>query len=579
VEAMKRQAGRGKANEKPAATPAPAEKASQEEARRKFTRIDSFEGGFDFLALEAPFEAAWDGTVYATALHAFLAAQYPAAAAAIAEAASVDEARTAAREESEVDEWSTRKKQIMEKIQRDKFRRSADIRKRLQETGDRELAWENDEDGFWGTVKGKGQNQLGRILMEVRTSIQDETEFDTWLFLCCELEDDAVKRPPVEILELKPSEEGGQAEQKKVHRLNDRAYFKFGKLPSNAVVLLHPSLSREHAMLLHTRSKLARRSQGIVLLDLGSKAGTSIGERKLPHSWVMEPVRNGDIIRLGASTRTLEVKVNLASQIEQLEAQERALRKEVDAIDADAENPLEAAKRAAREEATVFVGNLDYETEKADMLGLFQDCGHIEEVRFPGKESTKAERGFCFVVFDSAMAARRACGLNSENYNGRKVKVTPASENRRAETDGGGKGGGKNGGKSGGKKGGDRDGGKGGGGGKAPEGSRALFEAEKSSRQARSPRRRSPERSPRRRSPRRGSPARRSRSCSRSRRGAERRPARRSPSNSPPRKHRGDAGREEHRSTRPRAASSNSDKSSGSSRSRRPPAKKARRRS
>merc|ERR1712014_193341 len=102
-------------------------------------------------------------------------------------------------------------------------------------------------------------------------------------------------------------------------------------------------------------------------------------------------------------------------------------------------------------------GNLEYETEKADLLGLFQDCGHVEDVRFPGPQgTTKAVKGICFVVFDSAMAARRACGLNFELFKGRKVKVAPAAENRREEGD---KGGGKSKGKS---KDGDGDKGKGG---------------------------------------------------------------------------------------------------------------------
>merc|ERR1719316_2185288 len=122
--------------------------------------------------------------------------------------------------------------------------------------------------------------------------------------------------------------------------------------------------------------------------------------------------------------------------------------KEVAVIDKDAADPVEAAKRAAREEATIFVGNLDFETEKADLLGLFQDCGHVEEVRFPGPQgSTKAVKGICFVVFDTPMAARRACGLNFELFKGRKVKVAPAAENRREDGEKG-KGKGKDGGKS-----------------------------------------------------------------------------------------------------------------------------------
>merc|ERR1712061_40459 len=102
----------------------------------------------------------------------------------------------------------------------------------------------------------------------------------------------------------------------------------------------------------------------------------------------MEPVKSGDTIELGVSTRDYVFTVDLRKQIEQLEMQEAALMREVKAIDTDAANPIEAAKRAARKEATVFVGNLDPEIEKADLLGLFEDCGHVEDVRFPGADST-----------------------------------------------------------------------------------------------------------------------------------------------------------------------------------------------
>merc|ERR1719245_1817892 len=110
-------------------------------------------------------------------------------------------------------------------------------------------------------------------------------------------------------------------------------------------------------------------------MDLASKAGTSVQGWRLPHAWLMQPVGNGDTIKLGASTRDYVVRMNLSSQIEMLEQQQQELLREVQAIDEDAATPVEAAKRAARTAATVFVGGLDYETEKADLLGLFQDCG------------------------------------------------------------------------------------------------------------------------------------------------------------------------------------------------------------
>lgn len=413
-----------------------------EEAKKKFTRIDAFEGIYSFLSLDEPCSVHFGSSFHHSARHALLAAQYPDASDQLQapEALELSAAMKLVESEQEASDWSHNAKlKAMERIQRDKFQRCEEFRKKLKETGDRDLVWENDEDTFWGSTKGRGQNHLGRILTEIRASIQDETDFASWLFLCCQLESDAVRWPPVELVECKDDGSG----EKQVHRLNGKEYFKFGKLPSNAVVAMHPSTSREHAILLHTKAEAARPTGGVAVMDMGSKFGTHVDGRRLPQAFVLEPLRTGSKIKLGTSTRSYEVKVNLRSQIEELERQQRELMREVQSIDQDAADPVQAAKRLAKEEATCFVGNLEYDTEKADILGLFQDCGHVEEVRFPGQQEVggKAAKGIAFVVFDSAMAARRAVGLSGEMFKGRKLKVAPAGEKPK----GGGKGKGKDG--------------------------------------------------------------------------------------------------------------------------------------
>ena len=71
----------------------------------------------------------------------------------------------------------------MEKILRDKFRRSRDLRDRLAATQNREIIHtitDKSEDSlFWGTLnKIQGQNMLGKLLEKVRQSIHDESELD-----------------------------------------------------------------------------------------------------------------------------------------------------------------------------------------------------------------------------------------------------------------------------------------------------------------------------------------------------------------------------------------------------------------
>eukprot|EP00931_Biecheleriopsis_adriatica_P091518 TRINITY_DN653_c0_g1_i1.p1 TRINITY_DN653_c0_g1~~TRINITY_DN653_c0_g1_i1.p1 ORF type:complete len:637 (-),score=173.42 TRINITY_DN653_c0_g1_i1:167-2077(-) len=413
---------------------------SAEEAKQAFTRIDSFEGIYAFLDLEEPCKVAWNSTIYPTARHALLAAQFPDAADPLgaASAASVTAAKKLVEDEVEAKDWSQTRLKAMERILRDKFRRSDDLRKKLKETGDRELVWDNSEgDTFWGSMNRRGQNHLGRLLAEVRSNVQDDTEFEQWLFTCCDLESESIRRPPIELIESKDDGSG----EKQVHRLTDKEYFKAGKLPSNSLVALHPSTSREHAIFFFSKTSVASRTGGLVIMDLGSKAGTHVDGQRLD-AHVMVPLKSGSKVKLGASTRSYEVRVNLKSQIEALEQQQRALQREVQTIDEDAADPIQAAKRLAKEECTVFVGGLEYDTEKADLLGLFQDCGHIEEVRFPGQQEAggKAVKGIAFVVFDSQMAARRAVGLSGEKFKERRIKISPANEGVKGKGKGGGKG-------------------------------------------------------------------------------------------------------------------------------------------
>ncbi|CAJ1388296.1 unnamed protein product [Effrenium voratum] len=404
-----------------------AETRIAEEAKKKFTRIDAFEGIYSFLALDLPCQVLFNNVMHYSARHALLAAQFPDAADQLQAPgnAEVAAAMKLVEPEAEAKDWRDIRIKAMERIQRDKFQRSEDFRKKLKDTGDRDLVWENDEDTFWGATKGRGQNHLGRVLMEVRGTIQDDTDFHSWLFQCCELESDPVRQPPVELTEGKDDGTG----EKQVHKLGGKEYYRLGKLPSNAVPALHPSISREHALILHSKAEVARPTGGVAVMDLGSKFGTHLDGRRLSNAFVMEPLKSGVKLKLGASTRSYQVSVNLRSQIEELERQQRELMREVQTIDQDAADPVQAAKRMAKEEATCFVGNLEYDTEKAEILGLFQDCGHVEEVRFPGQEAGgKAVKGIAFVVFDSAMAARRACGLSGESFKGRRLKVAPATD-------------------------------------------------------------------------------------------------------------------------------------------------------
>lgn len=70
-------------------------------------------------------------------------------------------------------DWGNVKIQIMYEICTAKFIQHPDLLQKLLETGDEYLEEGNNwGDRFWGTVNGVGQNNLGKILMKIRSDLK-----------------------------------------------------------------------------------------------------------------------------------------------------------------------------------------------------------------------------------------------------------------------------------------------------------------------------------------------------------------------------------------------------------------------
>ena len=71
-------------------------------------------------------------------------------------------------------DWEDVKLGTMLEVCRAKFTQNPQLAKRLLATGDEELVEGNNwGDTFWGKVDGKGQNHLGRILMQIRDALKE----------------------------------------------------------------------------------------------------------------------------------------------------------------------------------------------------------------------------------------------------------------------------------------------------------------------------------------------------------------------------------------------------------------------
>lgn len=69
--------------------------------------------------------------------------------------------------------WENMKQKYMYDICKAKFEQNPDIRQKLLDTGNRHLEECNTwNDRYWGTVNGKGENNLGKILMRIRDELR-----------------------------------------------------------------------------------------------------------------------------------------------------------------------------------------------------------------------------------------------------------------------------------------------------------------------------------------------------------------------------------------------------------------------
>lgn len=74
-------------------------------------------------------------------------------------------------------DWEEVKYGVMLEVVRDKFTRNKGLQKVLLETGDRyleETNWWGDT--YWGVCEGVGENNLGKVLMQVRSEIASKKQ-------------------------------------------------------------------------------------------------------------------------------------------------------------------------------------------------------------------------------------------------------------------------------------------------------------------------------------------------------------------------------------------------------------------
>ncbi len=141
-------------------------------------KIRSFKGEYAFLSNFYPCTVGYEGMKYPSAEHAFQAAKTLDIDQRLGMAVcpTPSEAKYCGRRLLLREDWEEVKIAVMLAVIRDKFTRNVaheNIRELLLATGDAYLEEDNAHgDRFWGTVKGEGRNELGKILMQVREELR-----------------------------------------------------------------------------------------------------------------------------------------------------------------------------------------------------------------------------------------------------------------------------------------------------------------------------------------------------------------------------------------------------------------------
>ena len=142
--------------------------------------ITGFWGEYRFLSNFFPVDVVLDGEAYPSVEHAYQAAKLSPSDAvgrdAIRCAATPGQAKRLGSNAVPRAGWDDMKVAIMRDLLRQKFTRP-DLAARLLTTGDADLIEGNSwGDRFWGqSPVGDGENRLGRLLMEIRRDIAEQS--------------------------------------------------------------------------------------------------------------------------------------------------------------------------------------------------------------------------------------------------------------------------------------------------------------------------------------------------------------------------------------------------------------------
>jgi len=134
-------------------------------------KIDLFAGEHFWLSNFSECTVFYGDFGFETVEHAFQAAKWPVEKWPQFRGITAGQAKRLGRQAPRLKDWDQRRVEVMRTCLASKFR-NPELRAKLKATGTVHLEEGNTwGDRYWGTVDGKGENMLGKLLMELRTRL------------------------------------------------------------------------------------------------------------------------------------------------------------------------------------------------------------------------------------------------------------------------------------------------------------------------------------------------------------------------------------------------------------------------
>ena len=359
--------------------------------KQKIERIEDFNDDFDFLNNEFECPVWFEDLEYPNAYNAYQAARTDLEIFRKRFQANLSayDLYDLARQINNPVGWEQNKLLVMEKIVRDKFVRNGEIKQKLVETGSRELVNSfKDKTAvnlYWGVVAQEGENQLGKILMNVRKSIGEATDVPQWLNMCFNFPKEVQMCPVFKISVLK--------EQQPIEQItfSKKPFYFCGNSEKCDLKMAHPTISRMHFVFGFDQKN------GVLVVDLASKNGTFVNEHKLSAFNVFRVKQSTFSVKCGSSTREYKFEVDFGFVKKYLDRKKRQLEFEAEKCDGE----------KTEEQKKLFVSGVKSVPKSRELENLFESFGEIKDLKIVDTSKNGGETWIAFVRFYKSESLRR----------------------------------------------------------------------------------------------------------------------------------------------------------------------------